>query len=829
MKNWSISLLVGLQLSALSLPAVPGGMLPAQARANKTEQTSAKDLNESKESKESKATKESKETKESKKSKAIPATSKSSSSKFYTIEPLLMYQPAPKSAKEQFISALMAKMTLDEKLGQLNLLSIGADVTGPILSQGVEEKIASGAVGGVFNLIGPSSVRKMQDLVMQKSRLKIPLIFGYDVIHGHRTIFPIPLGLATSWDMDLIKQTASAAANEATADGLNWTFSPMVDIARDPRWGRVCEGAGEDTYLGSEIARAMVRGYQGDNYSGNDKLMACVKHFALYGAAEAGRDYNTVDMSRVRMFNEYLPPYKAAVDVGVASAMTSFNEIDGMPSSGNKWLLTNLLRQWWGFSGFVVTDYTAITEMMLHGVGDDKKVTELALNAGVDMDMVGELFTKYGSSLVSTGKVTEGQVDAACRHILEAKYDLGLFTDPYKFIDESRPKAQIMSAGKLALSQTAASKSMVLLKNNNQVLPLNPQKKIAFIGPLVKDQRNLLGSWSANGQGREAQSIWDALSQKFGEGKFEYSKGCNLLDDKEMIEKLNHDGGELTCDSRTPQEMIKEAVALVSKSDVAVVVLGEPFCMSGEAASRSMIGLFENQVNLLKALKETGKPVALVLMNGRPLTLTWEDKNLDAILEAWYGGTKAGGAIVDVLFGDVNPSARLTMSFPRNEGQIPIYYNAKSTGRPLVPGEKYHSQYLDVSNDPLYPFSYGLSYTDFKYSDVALNKSTLAPGEKLTVTATVSNTGKVAGIETVQLYIRDLVGSITRPVKELKGFRRIELAPGESKVVSFELSSEDLRFYNQELNFKAEPGAFKVFVGPNSRDVKEAQFELLDK
>jgi len=487
------------------------------------------------------------------------------------------------------------------------------------------------------------------------------------------------------------------------------------------------------------------------------------------------------------------------------------------------------LRQWWGFSGFVVTDYTAITEMMLHGVGDDKKVTELALNAGVDMDMVGELFTKYGSSLVSTGKVTEGQVDAACRHILEAKYDLGLFTDPYKFIDESRPKAQIMSAEKLALSQTAASKSMVLLKNNNQVLPLNPQKKIAFIGPLVKDQRNLLGSWSANGQGREAQSIWDALSQKFGEGKFEYAKGCNLLDDKEMIEKLNHDGGELTCDSRTPQEMIKEAVALVSKSDVAVIVLGEPFCMSGEAASRSMIGLFENQVNLLKALKETGKPVALVLMNGRPLTLTWEDKNLDAILEAWYGGTKAGDAIVDVLFGDVNPSAKLTMSFPRNEGQIPIYYNAKSTGRPLVPGEKYHSQYLDVSNDPLYPFGYGLSYTDFKYSDVALNKSTLAPGEKLTVTATVSNTGKVAGIETVQLYIRDLVGSITRPVKELKGFRRIELAPGESKVVSFELSSEDLRFYNQELNFKAEPGAFKVFVGPNSRDVKEAQFELLDK
>lgn len=807
MKNWSISLLVGLQL-ALSLSAVPGGMISAYASSTKTEKSSDS---------------------ESKKSKSAPGSSKSGSGKFYTIEPLLMYQPAPKSAKEKFVNELMAKMTLEEKLGQLNLLSIGADVTGPVLSQGVEEKISSGMVGGVFNLFGPSSVRKMQDLVMQKSRLKIPLIFGYDVIHGHRTIFPIPLGLASSWDMDLIKQTASAAANEATADGLNWTFSPMVDIARDPRWGRVCEGAGEDTYLGSHIAQAMVHGYQGDNYNGNDKLMACVKHFALYGAAEAGRDYNTVDMSRVRMFNEYLPPYKAAVDAGVASAMTSFNEIDGMPSSGNKWLLTTLLRQWWGFGGFVVTDYTAITEMMLHGVGDDQKVTELALNAGVDMDMVGELFTKYGSSLVGSGKVSPGQVDAACRHILEAKYDLGLFADPYKFIDESRPKAQIMSADKPALSQTAAAKSIVLLKNNNQVLPLNAQKKIAFIGPLVKDQRNLLGSWSANGQGSEVESIWEALNKKFGGDKFEYARGCNLLDDQALIDKLNHDGGELSRDSRSPQEMIKEAVALTNKSDVAVVVLGEPFCMSGEAASRSMIGLFENQVNLLKALKETGKPVVLVLMNGRPLTLTWEDKNLDGILETWYGGTRAGGAIVDVLFGDINPSARLTMSFPRNEGQIPIYYNAKSTGRPLVPGEKYHSQYLDVSNDPLYPFGYGLSYTDIKYGDVSLSKNTIAPGEKLTVKATVANAGKVKGIETVQFYIRDLVGSITRPVKELKGFKQIELMPGESKEVTFELSSEDLRFYNQELNFKAEPGAFKVYVGPNSRDVKEAQFELLDK
>jgi beta-glucosidase len=738
---------------------------------------------------------------------------------------------APAGRKmDSFVSSLMNKMTLEEKIGQLNLLSVGADVTGPVLSQGVEEKISKGLVGGVFNIYGPSSVRKLQEMVLHKSRLKIPLIFGYDVIHGHRTVFPIPLGLASSWDMSLIERTASAAASEASADGLNWTFSPMVDIARDPRWGRVTEGAGEDPYLGGRVARAMVHGYQGDSYAGANKVMACVKHFALYGGAEAGRDYDTVDMSRLRMYNEYLPPYKAAVDANVGSVMSSFNEIDGIPATGNKWLMTDLLRKQWGFKGFVVTDYTAISEMIAHGMGDEKKVAELALNAGTDMDMVAELFTKYGAQLVKSGRVSQTQIDAACRRILEAKYKLGLFDDPYRYVSEERCKKEMMSAEKLALSKEAALKSIVLLKNANQVLPLNAQKKIAFIGPLVKDQRDLIGSWSGAGQGKEAISIWQALQSKFGADKFLYAKGCNLVGEEAMVEKLNHDGAELSIDERSPQAMIQEAVETAKQADVTVVVLGEPCAMSGEASSRSMIGLFDNQVDLLKALKAIGKPVVLVLMNGRPLTLSWEDKNLDAILETWFSGTCAGPAIADILFGDASPSGKITMSFPRNVGQIPIYYNAKNTGRPYLEHDKYHSKYLDVSNEPLYPFGYGLNYTTFKYGDVAMSSPTLSsasPKGSLSVKTTVTNTGNRAGVETVQLYVRDMVGSITRPVKELKGFKQVALKPDESKTVSFTLTPDDLRFYNSDLKYQAEPGDFKVFIGPNSRDLKEANFKLL--
>ncbi|QEC41582.1 beta-glucosidase BglX [Pseudobacter ginsenosidimutans] len=731
---------------------------------------------------------------------------------------------AQKKDMNTTVSKLLQQMTLEEKLGQLNLPSIGFDVTGPILSQGVEEKIRKGLVGGVFNTFTPSAVRKLQDLAVKETRLKIPLLFGYDVIHGHRTIFPINLGLAASWDMDLLQRTARVAAEEASADGLNWTFSPMVDIARDPRWGRVSEGAGEDPYLGSQIGKAMVQGYQGIDLSKNNTILACVKHFALYGASEAGRDYNTVDMSRVKMYNEYLPPYKAAVQAGAGSVMTSFNEIDGIPATANKWLLTDLLRKQYGFNGLIVTDYTAINEMIAHGMGDEKKVGELSLNAGVDMDMVGEVFLKHGAQLVKEGKVSMAQIDAAVRRILEAKFKLGLFEDPYRYISEERNKTEIMNAQQLALSKEAAIKSMVLLKNSNQVLPLNASKKIAFIGPLVKDQRNLIGSWSGAGDYKKAVSLWAALEQKGG--GYLYAKGCNLLEDENLLKRLNAHDGQITRETATPEQLITEAVATAQQADVVVAVLGEAFGMSGEAASRSMIGLPENQLALLKALKATGKPVVLVLMNGRPLTVSWENENIDAILETWFGGTQAGAAIADVLFGAANPSGKLTMSWPRNVGQIPIYYNAKNTGRPLDENQKYTTKYLDVPNTPLYPFGYGLSYTTFTYGDLKLDKKSITAKDKIQVTVTVSNTGNYDGVETVQLYIRDLVGTITRPVKELKGFKKVELKKGESKEVSFTISVEDLKFYNSDLKFVAEPGAFKVFVGGNSQEVKEAGFEL---
>jgi beta-glucosidase len=601
----------------------------------------------------------------------------------------LISAQASEQEADKFITDLMNKMTLEEKLGQMNLLSIGSDVTGPIVSEGVDEKIRKGLVGGVFNTLTPQAIRKLQEMAVNETRLKIPLLFGYDVIHGHRTIFPINLGMSCSWDLDLIERTASAAAAEASAEGLNWVFSPMVDTARDPRWGRVMEGSGEDPYLGSEIAKAMVRGYQGDKSSQEkqrkdhvalDKVLACVKHCALYGAAEAGRDYNTVDMSQVRMFNEYMPPYKAAVDAGVASVMTSFNEINGVPATANKWLVDDVLRKKWEFKGFICTDYTAVNEMINHGVGDEAKVAELAINAGIDQDMVGELFLKYGVDLVKSGRVPQAQIDAACRRVLEAKYRLGLFENPYRFIDDERWKEQTMSADKLTLSKEAAIKSMVLLKNDNHTLPLNPKKKVAFVGPFVKDQRNLLGSWCAAGEWQKATSVWQALETK--SQNILYAKGCNITDDDALIKRLNPDNAMLSKDEKSPQALLDEAMQVANQADTVVAILGEPFGMSGEASCRSEIGLFENQLNLLKALKKTGKPIVLVLMNGRPLTLKWESANIDSILETWFSGTKSGDAIVDILFGDANPSGKLTMSFPVNTGQIPIYYNAKNTGRP---------------------------------------------------------------------------------------------------------------------------------------------------
>ncbi len=734
-------------------------------------------------------------------------------------------QQASDAKMNAFIDNLMQQMTLQEKIGQLNLPTVGFDVTGPTPSKSTEEKLKKGLVGGVFNTFTPNAVKKLQEVAVTQTRLKIPLLFGYDVIHGHRTIFPINLGLAASWDSVLLEKVARASAEEASADGLNWVYSPMVDITRDPRWGRVSEGSGEDPYLGSVVARAMVNGYQQNDLSKNNTVMACVKHFALYGASEGGRDYNTVDMSRFRMYNEYFPPYKAAVDAGVGSVMSSFNTIDGIPASGNKWLLTDVLRNQWGFRGLTVSDYTSINEMVNHGMGNNEKVTELALNAGLDMDMVGEEYLRFAEKLVNEGKVSIETINDACRKVLEAKYKLGLFDDPYRYVSEARNKKEIMSSDKLELSKQAAIESMVLLKNTRNILPLSSNKRIAFIGPLVKDQRNLIGSWSGAGDYKQAVSIWTALEQRRPRN-FIYAKGCNLVDDDDLIRQLNPHGAMLVKDEMSPQQLINEAVKTAYRADVVVAVLGEPFGMSGEAASVTDIRLLENQRNLLQALKQTGKPIVLVLMNGRPLDLSWEDKNLDAILETWYSGTMAGPAITDVLFGDAVPSGKITMSFPVNAGQIPVYYNHFNTGRPFDPNQKYTTKYMDAPNDPLYPFGYGLSYTSFFYGDVVLNKPILKPGESLVASVTVTNNGKVTGKETVQLYYRQMVGSVVRPVRQLIGFRQITLKPGETQKVSFNISVDDLKFYNSQLVHGYEPGDFKVFIGTNSRDVKEANFKV---
>jgi beta-glucosidase len=742
--------------------------------------------------------------------------------------------PPSDAAMNAFIGNLMGKMTIEEKIGQLNLVTPGGAVTGAVVSRGVEDNIRKGLVGGLFGITGPEKVRQAQDLAVQHSRLHIPLIFGLDVIHGHKTIFPIPLGLSCSWDTALIERSARIAATEATADGLNWVFSPMVDIARDPRWGRIAEGSGEDPFLGAQIAKVMVEGYQG-GYGGvgigrDNTLLACVKHFALYGAVDAGRDYNTVDMSRLKMYQYYLPPYKAAVDAGVATVMSSFNEVDGIPATGNKWLLTDLLRKEWGFSGLVVSDYTSVSEMINHGMGDLQAVSALALNAGLDMDMVSEGFLSTLQKSLREGKVTLAQIDAACRRILEAKYRLGLFKNPYLCIDESRPAREILTPDTRKQAREIAAHAAVLLKNDRQVLPLQRSGTLALVGPLANDQRNMLGTWAVSGDWKQSVSVLDGIKSVAGSGlNILYAKGANITDDSVLAAKANVFGVRVEKDPRDPQAMIDEAVATAAKADVVVAVVGEASEMSGEAASRSDIGIPENQRELLKALAQTGKPLVLVLMNGRPLTLGWENEHVTAILETWFAGTEAGNAIADVLFGNYNPSGKLTISFPRNVGQIPIYYNHKNTGRPMDPRNKFTSKYLDVSNDPLYPFGYGLSYTSFGYSDISLDKKTIRPGDKLQVRVTVTNTGNYDGEETVQLYIRDLVASITQPVKELKAFQKVFLKKGESRELNFTLTIEDLKFYDGKLHRVYEPGEFQVFAGTNSRDVKQAGFTLLGR
>lgn len=731
-----------------------------------------------------------------------------------------------------FISTLMSKMTIDEKIGQLNLPVSGDITTGQANSSDISKKIKAGQVGGLFNIKGVDKIKAVQKVAVENSRLKIPLLFGMDVIHGYHTVFPIPLGISSSWNMDAIKKSARIAATEASASGINWTFSPMVDIARDPRWGRISEGSGEDPYLGSQIAKAMVTGYQG-KLQANNEILACVKHYALYGAAEAGRDYNPADMSRVKMFNEYLPPYKAAVDAGSASIMASFNEVEGMPATGSKWLMTDILRDQWGFKGFVVTDYTGIPEMIEHGMGDLQTVSALALNAGVDMDMVGDGFLSTLKKSLAEKKVTIAQINNACRLILEAKYKLGLFTDPYKFCDESRPAKEIFTPENRQVAREIAAESFVLLKNKNNVLPLKKTGTIGLVGPLMDNTANMYGTWSVAAMPNNANkaiTVLQGLKTALGkDAKIITARGANFIADSVMEHRfVNVHNPTYKRDPRSEADMIKEALEVANKSDVIVAVMGEGSEFSGESSSVTNIEIPQTQKNLLKELVKTGKPVVLVLFTGRPLALKWEEENIPAILNVWFPGSEAGNAIADVLFGAVNPSGKLTATFPQNVGQIPLYYAHKNTGRPEAGlFTKFRSNYLDVSNDPLYPFGYGLSYSTFGYSDIKLSTNTLASDKSITATVTLTNNGKYDGKEIVQLYTRDLVASITRPVKELKGFQKIYLKAGESKEVSFKITEEDLKFYNGNLKFVAEPGDFKLFIGGNSRDVKETNFKLV--
>jgi beta-glucosidase len=745
----------------------------------------------------------------------------------------LQAQPLPQEVKmKQFIDDLMSKMTLEEKIGQLNLPGAGDFTTGQTANTDIGKKIVEGKVGGLFNISTAAKIRSVQQVAVEKSRLKIPLIFGMDVIHGYKSVFPIPLGLSCSWDMDLIEQSARIAAQEASADGICWTFSPMVDISRDPRWGRIAEGNGEDPYLGSEIAKAMVRGYQGKDLTANNTIMACVKHYALYGAPDAGRDYNTVDMSHQRMYNEYFPPYKGAVDAGVGSVMASFNEVDGIPATANKWLMTNVLRDQWGFGGFVVTDYTGINEMIDHGMGDLKTVSALALKAGIDMDMVGEGFLTTLENSLREGKISVQMIDNACRRILEAKYKLGLFDDPYRYCDLNRAASEVYTEANRNQARKTASESFVLLRNQNNLLPLKKNAKIALVGPLADNRLNMCGTWTVAGDFEKAISVKDGIAMVTGKPELiTYAKGSNIVADSALEARIGMFGKATGWDSRPAEVVIAEAVKASQNADVIVAVMGEAAESSGESSSMSDIELPENQRDLLKALLRTGKPVVMVLFTGRPLAIKWEEENIPAILNVWFGGSEAGAAVADVLFGDVVPSGKLTTTFPQNTGQIPMHYNHKNTGRPLAEGQwfsKFRSNYLDVSNDPLYPFGFGLSYTNFNYSDITLSSNTMKPDGKIEVSVSVTNTGNYDGKEVVQLYIRDLVGSVTRPVKELKDFSKVFIKKGETKKVSFTIDIEDLKFYNYELKHVAEPGEFKVFVGGNSRDVKEASFSLTE-
>jgi len=711
------------------------------------------------------------------------------------------------------VDSLLAKMTLDEKIGQMTLFTSDWDVTGPTLRSTYKEDIKSGRAGAIFNAQTAKYNHELQRIAVEESRLGIPLIFGYDVIHGYKTIFPISLGESASWDLPAIEKSARVAAEEATAAGINWTYAPMVDIARDPRWGRISEGAGEDVFLGKKIAAARVKGFQGDDLGASNTMLACVKHFAAYGAALAGRDYSTVDMSERMLRQTYLPPYKAALDAGAGSVMTSFNELDGIPATGNQHLLTDILRNEWGFDGFVVTDYTSINEMVNHGVvANEKEAGELALQAGVDMDMQGAVYYNYLKKSVAEGKVSVSQIDEAVRRILTLKFKLGLFDNPYKYGDEALEKQVIGSPDNLQAAREVARKSCVLLKNENQTLPLSKNlKTLAVIGPLADSQQDMLGSWSAAGSAKDCVSLLAGIRAKLGlDNRIVFAKGC---------ETQGQD-----------KSGFAEAVAAAGQADAVVLAVGENGWMCGEAASRSMIGLPGIQLDLVKKLTDicwkANKPLAIVLMNGRPLALPWMAENSPAILETWFAGSQGGHAIADVLFGDYNPSGKLPVTFPRSVGQVPVFYAMKNTGRPMNPDNKYTSKYLDVPNSPLYPFGFGLSYTQFQYAPVQVDKNVFGMAEPIHISSTVSNVGGYDGEEVVQLYVRDLVGSVTRPVKELKGFQKIFLKKGESQQVTFTLTADDLAFYRADMTFGAEPGDFEIFIGGNSDTVNKKKIKF---
>ncbi|SDA90253.1 beta-glucosidase [Pseudomonas sp. NFACC15-1] len=740
--------------------------------------------------------------------------------------------PAPIENKDAFISNLMKQMTLEEKIGQLRLISIGPEMPREM----IRKEIAAGNIGGTFNSITRDENRPMQDAAM-RSRLKIPMFFAYDVIHGHRTIFPIPLALASSWDMDAIYHSGRIAAQEAAADSLDITFAPMVDISRDPRWGRTSEGFGEDTYLVSRIAGVMVKAFQGNGANAADSIMASVKHFALYGAVEGGRDYNTVDMSPLKMYQDYLPPYRAAIDAGAGGVMVALNSINGVPATANTWLMNDLLRKEWGFKGLAVSDHGAIFELIKHGVAKDgREAAKLAIKAGIDMSMNDSLYGKELPGLLKAGEIEQSDIDNAVREVLAAKYDMGLFKDPYLRIGKAEDDpADTYAESRLhrADARDVARRSLVLLENRNQTLPLKKTARIALVGPLAKAPIDMMGSWAAAGRPAQSVTLFDGMTRALGaESKLIYARGANITADKKVLDYLNFlnfDAPEVVDDPRPAQVLIDEAVQAAKDADVVVAAVGESRGMSHESSSRTELNIPASQRELIKAMKATGKPLVLVLMNGRPLSLLEEKQQADAILETWFSGTEGGNAIADVLFGDYNPSGKLPITFPRSVGQIPTYYNHLSIGRPFTPGKpgNYTSQYFDDTTGPLYPFGYGLSYTEFSLSDMALSSTTLNKTGKLDASVTLENTGKRDGETVVQLYIQDVTGSIIRPVKELKNFRKVMLKAGEKKVIHFTITEDDLKFYNAQLKYGAEPGKFNVQIGLDSQDVKQQSFELL--